>query len=128
MRLVKTRKESSSIKYDELFFWNIPSVASKNHKPFVALEFQYALSRHNRSKCEACQSIHANAHQIPCLPNVQFQKELEGNWIIETSVAQDDQNFVPKYYQFSGIHPNKNYGGVKIFKAILQTLTAKTEN
>ena len=31
MRLVKTRKESSRIKYDELFFGNIPSVASKSH-------------------------------------------------------------------------------------------------
>ena len=117
IRMVKTRKESSSIKYDELYFGNIPPVASKSQKTFVALEFQYALLRHNRPNCEACQSIHSNANQIPRLPNVQFQKELEGNWVTEVCVAQDDQSFVSKYYHFSGIYPNKNYGEVKIYQS-----------
>ena len=81
------------------------------------MEFQYALSRHNRPHCEACQLVHANANQIPRLPNVKFHKELEGNWITETCIPQDDQNFVPKYYQFLGIYPNKNYGEVKIYQS-----------
>ena len=117
IRMVKTRKESSSIKYDELYFGNIPSFALKSQKTFVALEFQYALLRHSRPNCEACRSIHAHANQIPRLPNVQFQKELEGNWITETCVAQDDQNFVSKYYHFSGIYSNKNYGEVTIYQS-----------
>ena len=117
IRMVKTRKESSSIKYDELYFGNIPPFTLKNQRNFVALEFQYALLRPSRPNCEACQSIHADANQIPRLPNVKFQKELKGSWITETCVAQDDQRFVSKYYHFSAIYPNKNYGEVKIYQS-----------
>jgi len=112
---VKTNIARNGIKYDELYFGDIPS-KDMNQKTHEYVEFQYSLSRMDRPSCDVCAKVkEVNNSPVLSVPN--HVKHFKGEWITEMCEAQDDTKFLSKYYEFSDILPNKDYGIVTIYQS-----------
>lgn len=113
---IRMVKDSTRLKYQTLYFGEIPKFETKHTRHKVPNSFQYGLARVDRPWCKICEQA-AQSDKAPILPIPEEKNNFVNKWVTETCQASDDRTYETYYYEFQPIPLGKEVGSFNIYKA-----------
>lgn len=115
-RKIRMVKDSTRLKYQTLYFGDIPKFGRKHMRHFVPDSFQYGLARVDRPWCSICQL--AQSDKVPILPLPEEKNNFANKWVTKTCQASDDRTYETYYFEFEPTAEGKTVGLFNTYRAI----------